>query len=162
MKTKTYTKQAVLALGLVTSLFIASCSKNDNDDDNLPEHTHLVSGSASGSQEVPAVTSSGTGSLSGTYDANTNKLTYNITWTGLSGVATAAHLHGPAEPGVNAGVLLPLTITANAAMNGAASGSAVISDEAETALLNGNVYYNIHTVQNVDGEIRGQVVIAMN
>lgn len=161
MKTNIFSKRALLALCLGASLFVVSCDK-DNDDDDMDNTTHLLSGDASGSQEVPAVTTSGTGRLTGSYNANTNTLNYTITWTGLSGVATAAHFHGPAAVGVNAGVLVPLNITANAAVNGEAKGTATISDEAETALLNGNMYYNIHTALNVNGEIRGQVVTAMH
>jgi hypothetical protein len=161
MKTMIFSKRALLALCLGASLFVASCDKDDDDDD-MNNETHTLSGQASGSQEVPAVTTSASGNLSGSYNVNTNKLTYNITWTGLSGIATVAHFHGPAAPGATADPLVDLNITANSAMNGSASATVTLSDAAETALLSGNMYYNIHTALHPTGEIRGQVVTAAN
>jgi hypothetical protein len=60
-----------------------------------------------GSEEVPPNTSSGTGNLTATYDTRGRKLSWKGTVQGLTGNPTAAHLHGPAEPGKNAGVLVP-------------------------------------------------------
>lgn len=161
MKNNLFFKRSLFSYMAIFSgallLTLAACDKDDDDVDD--DNTYAVSGNASGSQEVPAVTTTATGSLSGTYNATTNSLSYTITWTGLSGIATDAHLHGPAAIGVSAGVLVPLTITTNAA-TGTATGTATLTDDAETALLSGNVYYNIHTVANVDGEIRGQIVTA--
>ena len=155
MKTKLFSKRALLALCLGASLFVVSCDKDDDDDFN--EETYEISGDASGSQEVPAVTTSATGNLSGSYNSRTNVLNYTVTWTGLSGIATAAHFHGPASTGENASPVFDLNITANSALNGQASGSATLTDEQEVALLAGKMYYNIHTALNVNGEIRGQV-----
>lgn len=135
-------------------LTLTACDKDDDDDMN--DQTYEISGDASGAQEVPAVTSSATGTITGTYNANTNTLNYNISWTGLSGIASNVHFHGPAAAGVGAGVLVPVTISANGT-DGNAAASVVVDDAFETALLSGNIYYNIHTVANVDGEIRGQV-----
>ncbi len=60
-----------------------------------------------GSSEVPPVTTSAKGNLTATYDTASKKLSWKGTVSGLSGEATAAHFHGPAEPGKNAGVLVP-------------------------------------------------------
>ena len=38
----------------------------------------------------------------------TKKLTYTMTYSGLTGPATAAHFHGPAAAGANAGVVVPI------------------------------------------------------
>jgi hypothetical protein len=140
-------------------LLVTACDKDDDDDDS--QKTYTLSGSASGAQEVPAVTTDATGTLSGSYNTSSNTLNYTINWTGLSGIAAAAHFHGPAATGVNADVLLPLTITVNA-MDGTATGTVTIADSVETALLDGKVYYNIHTAANPDGEIRGQVLTSPN
>ena len=45
---------------------------------------------------------SGRGNLMATFDTVSKKLTWKGTVSGLSGNATAAHFHGPAEPGKNA------------------------------------------------------------
>jgi CHRD domain len=103
--------------------------------------------------EVPPVKSSAKGSLTATYDTATKKLTWNGTVSGLTGNATAAHFHGPAEPGKNAGVLVP----APGVQTGAFEGSAdLTADQAET-LVAGRTYFNIHTAANPQGEVRGQV-----
>ena len=48
------------------------------------------------------------------YDPASKKLSWKVTYTGLSGPATAAHFHGPAEAGKNAGVKVPIpNATAN-------------------------------------------------
>ena len=57
--------------------------------------------------EVPPNASKGTGTLASTHDTATKKLTRTVTFSGLSGPATAAHFHGPAAAGANAGVVVP-------------------------------------------------------
>lgn len=146
-----YLSRILLAL----SLTIMACDKEDDDDMN--NNTYSLSGSATGSNEVPPVTTSATALLSGTYNADSNKLNYNITWNGLSGLATGMHFHGPAITGVKADVIHGLTIGTNGS-SGSASGSLIIADSTENHLLNGRIYYNIHTVLNPDGEIRAQVL----
>jgi hypothetical protein len=148
---------AITASAITASLFIIS-SCNDKDDDH---NTYTVSGNATGAQENPPFTTAASGTFTGTYDANTNTLQYNITWTGLSGTANAMHLHGPAAVGVNAGIMVHLTITNNAA-TGTGSGTVTIVDSVENHLLNGNVYYNIHTTLRPGGEIRGQLTATHN
>src|ERR1700676_2008762 len=58
--------------------------------------------------EVPANTSAAKGTADIDYDAATKKLTWKLTYSGLSGPATAAHFHGPAESGKNAGVAVAI------------------------------------------------------
>src|ERR1700761_5446585 len=62
-----------------------------------------------GSSEVPPNSSAGAGSVTMTYDPATKELTWDGTYSGLTGPVTAAHIHGPAEPGKNAGVVLWLS-----------------------------------------------------
>ena len=147
---------AVLAISVMTSfVLLTSCEKDDNNDQS---NTYNISGNASGSQEVPTNSATGTATLTGTYNANTNALNYTINWTGLTDMATAAHFHGPADAGATAGVLQDITIGTNG-INGTASGTVAVADSVETALLNGKIYYNIHTLLYPDGEIRGQVLL---
>src|SRR5579862_1722847 len=56
-----------------------------------------------GKSEVPPTTGSGTGTATVTYDPSTKMVTWEGSFSGLSGPATAAHIHGPAESGKNAG-----------------------------------------------------------
>src|SRR5450756_2052938 len=70
----------------------------------------------------------------------------------LTGPATAAHFHGPAPEGKNAGVMVPIS------PNGPAfEGSATLNDAQAKALVDGDMYVNIHTAANKGGEIRGQL-----
>ncbi len=106
-----------------------------------------------GSSEVPPVNTSANGTLTATYDTTGKKLSWKGTISGLSGNATAAHFHGPAEPGKNAGVLVP----APGVTSGAFEGTATLNDEQAKALTAGQTYFNIHTAANPQGEVRGQV-----
>jgi CHRD domain len=106
-----------------------------------------------GKSEVPANTSAGTGSADVDYDAATKKLTWKLTYSGLSGPATAAHFHGPAEAGKNAGVAVAIP---NATAS-PAEGSATLTDAQAADLMAGKYYINVHTAANPGGEIRGQV-----
>ncbi len=105
--------------------------------------------------EVPANQSKGKGEVTATYDTATKKLTYKGTYSDLSGPATAAHFHGPAAAGKNAGVVIP--IFAGAAAKSPFEGSATLTDAQAQQLLAGEWYVNVHTAANKGGEIRGQV-----
>ena len=61
-----------------------------------------------GRREVPKTDSKGTGKLDATFDTKTKVFDYTLTFEGLSGPATAAHIHGPATRKQNAGVVAPL------------------------------------------------------
>jgi hypothetical protein len=160
MKTRNVFQKAFIALPvLAATLLLTSCDKDDDDDMN--DSTYTLSGTASGAQENPAVTTNGTATLSGTYNANNNRLDYTINWTNLSGPATVAHFHGPAAVGVNALPMIDISIGTNG-INGTASASVTVPDSVETHLLNGNVYYNVHTAAHVNGEIRAQVLTTAN
>ena len=106
-----------------------------------------------GKSEVPATTSSGTGTADVDYDAATKKLSWKLTYSGLTGPATAAHFHGPAEPGKNAGVAVAIPNAGSSP----AEGSATLTAAQAADLEAGRYYINIHTKANPGGEIRGQV-----
>ena len=104
-------------------------------------------------QEVPPVASAATGQGVLDYDTAANLLSWSITYSGLATDLAAAHLHGPAPAGVNAGVVVPMTIGPSPIV-----GSATISDAQGVELLNELWYVNLHTAQHPAGELRGQVV----
>jgi hypothetical protein len=105
-----------------------------------------------GSEEVPATDSKGTGTAAVTYDTASKLLSWKVTYSGLSGPATAAHIHGPAEPGKNAGVAIGF-----AKPESPIEGSATLTDAQAADLAAGKLYINVHTAANKGGEIRGQV-----
>lgn len=118
-----------------------------------PAFAEKLKATLNGKSEVPPNTSAGTGTADIDYDAASKKLTWKLSYTGLSGPATAAHFHGPAEPGKNAGVAVAIP---NAGSN-PAEGSATLTDAQAADLLAGKYYVNVHTAANPGGEIRGQV-----
>ncbi len=103
--------------------------------------------------EVPPNASTATGTADIDYDPASRKLSWKLTYSGLSGPAMAAHFHGPAEPGKNAGVAVAIP---NAGTS-PAEGSATLTDAQAADLEAGKYYVNVHTAANPGGEIRGQV-----
>ena len=105
-----------------------------------------------GSNEVPPNDKTGSGSVTLTLDTATKKLSWSGTITGLSANPTAAHFHGPAEAGKNAGVIVPIGNP-----GAKLEGSAELTDAQMGDLLAGRVYVNVHTAAHPGGELRGQV-----
>jgi hypothetical protein len=120
-------------------------------------------GPLTGDQEVPPVVTTATGEGTAVVSADGSTITYIVTYSGLSGAATAAHIHTGAA-GVAGGVILPLVVGPSpmvgtlTATNFSASGAITTFAEAVTALRAGATYFNIHTAANPGGEIRGQIV----
>ena len=110
----------------------------------------------SGASEVPPVAGTAKGAATAMLDTATKMLTWDVTYSDLSGPATAAHIHGPAASGANAGVLVPF----NGNLTSPIRGSATLTDAQISDLEAGKWYVNIHTDANKPGEIRGQLVRA--
>lgn len=105
-----------------------------------------------GAQVPTPSTGSGTGSF--TLNDAENSLSISVSFSGLGSAQTAAHIHGPAAPGVNAGVRFGLGLGSPVNLVWAIPAGDVIS------LKNGLLYVNIHTSVYPGGEIRGQITSA--
>ena len=105
--------------------------------------------------EVPPNASQATGTVDAVLNRDTNLLRWKVNYTGLSGPATAAHFHGPAAAGANAGVVLPWPGPVISPMEG----SATLTPAQVAELVAGRWYANIHTAANPGGEIRGQMMV---
>ncbi|MGQ0722141.1 MAG: CHRD domain-containing protein [Candidatus Eiseniibacteriota bacterium] len=105
-----------------------------------------------GTQEVPPRPSLGTGL--GCFVLNPdNTLSYNVTFGGLLAPETAAHIHGPAAPGVNAGIIFPFALgSPKVGVFGPLNATQL------GYLTGGLLYVNIHTSLYPGGEIRGQIL----
>lgn len=106
-----------------------------------------------GAEEVPANDSKATGSVLATYDPKSKELKWRVEYTGLTGDVTAAHFHGPGEPGKNAPPVVPLS----GPMKSPIEGKATLTDEQAKEFMEGKIYFNLHTAKHKDGEIRGQM-----
>ncbi len=120
--------------------------------------TFGYSASINGLNEVPANASPGTGSAFLVYDDVANTLTTSITFCNLLAGLTASHIHGPALPGVNAGVIHGFPATPLGSTCGAYGDVWAGLTAAQVGWLNtGMLYINLHTSQFPGGEIRGQI-----
>jgi len=109
-------------------------------------------GTLSGGTEVPPTTSKGTGTAQVTLDTATKQITYNVTYSDLSGPAAAAHIHCGAAAGANAGVAVPFKDAASPI-----TGTATLTDAQIADLEAGKCYVNVHTAENKGGELRAQL-----
>ncbi len=118
-----------------------------------PAFADKMKATLDGKSEVPANTSAATGTADVDFDPASKKLSWKVTYSGLSGPATAAHFHGPAEAGKNAGVAVLIGNNPTSP----AKGTATLTDAQAADLAGGRWYVNVHTGANRGGEIRGQV-----
>lgn len=119
--------------------------------------TVRLSASLQPSSEVPPTTTKGSGTVDATYDTATHMLRWTVTYDHLTGPATAAHFHGPAPVGQNAGVQVPIPKDELASP---IKGAKELTDAQVTDLMGGKWYFNVHTKEHPAGEIRGQMMPA--
>ena len=144
----THLRTIMTSVLLVSLLSLAAC--------NMPSsNTNKANATLSASSEVPANTSAGAGEANISIDTASDKISWTITYSGLSGPVTKAHFHGPAAVGANASVALPI----EGDLLSPIKGEATLTSEQKTQLLDGKWYVNLHTAANPDGEIRGQVAV---
>jgi len=117
------------------------------------ETDYMFTASMDGAQEVPAVATVAIGF--GVFDLyqNPGEITFKVIVQGLSGDITLAHLHNGA-PGVSGPVVQDLfSMVSGNVIEGEIDPTTYLSD-----LLAGNIYINVHTAANPNGEIRGQLI----
>lgn len=131
----------------LASLALGACAMTPEMPEmpKMPSYTATLAPGA-------GITSNGKGMGEFTYDPATHTLTYNVTYDGLTGPAVAAHIHGPADPGQNAGPVVPFPAAASPI-----TGTATLTDAQAAELAAGKYYVNVHTAANKGGEIRGQI-----
>ena len=120
----------------------------------IPIHATLT-----GAGEVPANNSAGKGQMVGTFDTDTNTLTWTVSYYGLSGPVIAAHFHGPVSylgltPEENA----PIQVGTPGDLASPFHGVAKIDPTQAKDLKDGRWYFNVHTKNFPAGEIRGPIV----
>jgi hypothetical protein len=125
----------------------------------LPQSTAIpFTAWMSGLMERPTpLNNSATGS--GTFSLEGNTLIFNVRYAGLSGPATAAHIHGPALAAQGAGVLINLAPFNGGSFGvaGTLSGRLTLTAAQRAMIVAGQTYVNVHTEANNGGELRGQI-----
>jgi hypothetical protein len=132
----------------------------------------LLGTSLTPGQEVPPppVASPASGSFNAALDSNHSAIAYNGNVANLTGPPTAAHFHlGP--PGVAGPIVKDIAISPAVNERGepipgsylmrglwTANDDQPLNSDLVRALLAGNIYVNVHTPANPDGEVRGQVL----
>lgn len=145
MMKRTTLLRAALAAGV--ALGLAACASKP------PANVAMLTAALSGAQEVPPNTRTGTGQAEVSYNRDTGVLSYKVSYSGLSGPVTGAHIHGPAAAGANAGIVVPFSNVGTSPI----AGEAKITPAQAGDLLAGLWYVNLHTAAHPPGEIRGQL-----
>ncbi|OGB10252.1 MAG: CHRD domain-containing protein [Burkholderiales bacterium RIFCSPHIGHO2_12_FULL_61_11] len=142
------TRISLAAVAVAAMATMTGCSMMERQSNMVAFTTQLRAGN-----EVPPNASQGNGSVDAVLNKETNLLRWKANFAGLTGPATAAHFHGPAAIGANAGVAIPWTGPIRSPMEGRAT----LTPAQAADLLAGRWYANVHTAAHPGGEIRGQM-----
>jgi hypothetical protein len=118
--------------------------------------TVLFKAELNASNHTPPNDSKGAASVTATYDTTSKVLSWKGTHSGLTGDATMAHFHGPAEAGRYAGVAIWIS-TKGTPLPSSFEGQATLTDAQAADLMAGLWYVNMHTARYPAGGIRGQL-----
>lgn len=146
---------------IIALFIIASCAKEEVIADQIvssklegDNNILYVKTTLSGTNEVPAVTTTATGDAAGTFNKTTKILNLTVNYTGIT--PTAWHIH-KAAVGVNGGVVFNFGSTFSSPF---VYTSPAFTAAQETDLTSGLNYLNLHSAKNPGGEIRGQLEAA--
>jgi uncharacterized repeat protein (TIGR01451 family) len=110
----------------------------------------LFTATLTGAQETPPNNSTATGTATVLLSPDEQTARVSLDFSGLSATETAAHIHGPAAPGVAGNVLFPLP-------NSNFTDFLITPSATDVQnLKNGQLYINVHSSNFLNGEIRGQ------
>jgi hypothetical protein len=146
-------KRVVSVAVLLFALGVSALAIAGSANETYKVSANLTPGAA---VPKPVGAANAKGSFSGAYVENTKgaKLTWKLSFSGLTGPAMAAHIH-KGKPGVAGPVTVPLCGPCTSGK----AGSAQISKAVIASLEAGNAYVNVHTAKNPGGEVRGQVKV---
>lgn len=167
----------IVALALAAGLAVADGDRRNDSS---------VRSRLGGFQEVPVVSTTGSGDLKGRIDRATSEIDYEFSYEDLQGTVTQAHIH-LGQRGVNGGIMVwlcqsatnpaPAAVAATTpqcsspafASSGRITAASIVGPggaqqlgtgelaELVAALRAGVAYVNVHTNLSPGGEIRGQV-----
>ena len=119
---------------------------------SVAEADIIFTADLSGLQEVPPVDTPAKGFGFVTLNAAEDEININLSFQDLLASQIAAHIHGPAPIGVNAGVLIPLPLGQIASL------VLPVSPAQAGFIKDGLTYFNVHSALFPGGEIRGQII----
>lgn len=108
----------------------------------------------SADEQSSTTISNGRGRAEFSLERATLRLSWRVTYSGLTSAAVGAGIHGPQRPGTNAGVQFDM---GGRGLVPPLAGSAVLTDAQLQYLLAGRMYVNILSRQYPQGELRGQI-----
>lgn len=145
------------------------------------QNPRIFKATLTGYEEVPAISTNGTGTFTLTIDLNDSGFNYELNFSGTTGTVTQSHTH-IAQKGVNGGIMIffcsnlgngpagtqacPTSgtvtgrITAADVIGGAAAQGVSPGEFAKVlaAIKAGSAYVNVHSTTFPGGEIRGQLL----
>jgi hypothetical protein len=162
-----------MLFALAAMVTIVSCG---DDPVEPPSHFVVFKATMNFASEVPVppVASTGTGTFIGVLDTTNNLFTWDLSFQGLTSNVNNGHIHGPATTTQSAGTRINFNTAPGATFGlgqttGLGHGSMTLTattnvtstmngDSLKKLLFAGLTYANIHTVNNPNGEIRGQII----
>jgi hypothetical protein len=115
--------------------------------------TKVFTATLAGTSEVPPNSTAGKGTATVRLYTTTKRISWYVRYSGMTGPVMAGHIHGPADVGANAAVVVPF----GGKLTSPIRGSATLTDDQIADLEAGKYYVNLHTAANKGGEIRGQL-----
>lgn len=157
----THRARTILAVAGIFLLLFSTCKKKDN----RPSGPSVFKADVvlSGAKEVPAISTTGSGTAAITYNQGTRIITYIISWQLGSATATTTgmHFHG-SETGsnsTNSPIVIGLTGFTSASSGTLSGTTRALTEVENNQLLAGKWYVNIHSSTVPTGEIRGNIVL---
>lgn len=138
---------------LLLFLFVACCSLAARANQQFVAAT-------SGAQQVPAVATSGRGTCKASLNSAETQITVTCSIFDLGGTSSnVAHIHGNAAIGTTAPILFTLNSVVFTNVM-AISGTVSLTAPQVADLRANRMYIDVHTPNNPNGEIRGQLHVA--
>lgn len=148
----------LVSMIMLAVIIFTGCKKDEEEPVSLIKK---VTVQLSGTQEVPAVTTSGNGTAEISYDPTMKMISYKITWQLGNSAATTTnmHFHGSdnGSDAVSSGVAIGITGFSTGSSGTLSGITAALTDVQEAQLLAGKWYVNIHSSTVTSGELRGNI-----
>ena len=139
------------SVAVLTAVAVASAMASANAPASSLKTTKLTA-FLTVNQSIPApVGARGSGKFTATVSGRT--IRWRMTFKGMTGAVSAAHIHAALAGRANPAPAVSLCGPCRSGQTGRATVSAAVLKK----ILGGATYVNLHTAKNAAGEIRGQI-----